>query len=642
MRTVYPDGHYLIQVAVCLLTDPNLSTHFRELDRTCVEGTGQFDGSRKSTVSAQNDEGSDTPLHPTTRSEKHTKPSSMSDFSQAIVNKVTPTAAYPTVLHRPRKRPSIARLNIHASPSTPVAEQAVPQGTPHTNNSSNPSNYYNSASPFSQPSTAKTSLFSDTTSPRSADSRKSFKKHDIVSKPPPTESFEDALSTIDEVRTPGTKTPPAQFPVHDIPISLEPSIASVEKVAAVKVFFEIHYNEILSNPCESLRAHRRQELERHLSSVAMSLADRQTARQEWSRAESNNLRQTRVLKTKSIIRQCEKGISVAGYEQVRILGKGSFGVVKLVRERPEENHDFSVPVGTTVNGSPSRGYNGMNGASRKTQDKIKDVFAMKVIRKADMLRNCQEGHLRAERDFLIASQHSHWVVPLIASFQDSANLYLIMEYMVGGDFLGLLLREDVLDEYVAKWYLAEMVLCIEETHKLRWIHRDVKPDNFLISSDGHLKISDFGLAFDGHWAHSQSYYKTHRYDLIEKLGIDIEGDEQDKDDERSSTSDSPSPLPGVFRGNPGKHHDRQIVANEMKQEAILDYRNRREKRKMANSVVGTSQYMAPEVIRGEHYDARCDWWSIGIIVYEVCSGSESTVPDADYGVVSIRMHTIFL
>jgi protein-serine/threonine kinase len=78
------------------------------------------------------------------------------------------------------------------------------------------------------------------------------------------------------------------------------------------------------------------------------------------------------------------------------------------------------------------------------------VYAMKVIRKSDMLRNSQEGHLRAERDFLVASENSKWVVPLIASFQDNNNLYLVMEYMVGGDFLGLLLREDVLDESVAK------------------------------------------------------------------------------------------------------------------------------------------------------------------------------------------------
>ncbi|KAL9062258.1 MAG: hypothetical protein Q9157_009083, partial [Trypethelium eluteriae] len=519
-------------------------------------------------------------------SEKSTGRSSLSHFPQAIANKVSPASVYPTVVHRPRKRPSVARLNNHAPPSPPVV-QMVPQASPDTNNSSNPSNYYNSTSPTSQTSTAKTSLFSDLTSPQSADSRRSFKKYEIESKQMSTEPFEDALSTIEEARTSESKTLPIEFSTQDAPSFLEPSISSIEKIAATKAYFEMHYNDILNSPLEISRAKRRQELERTLSSRAMSLADRQKVRYDWAQAESNNLRQTRVLKSRSLLRQDSKGILVAGYEQVRILGKGSFGVVKLVRERQQERENAPTPTGTSINSSSTRSCVGMDGATLKARDEIKDVFAMKVIRKSDMLRNCQEGHLRAERDFLIASQHSPWVVPLIASFQDSSNLYLVMEYMVGGDFLGLLLREDVLDEYVAKWYLAEMVLCIEETHKLRWIHRDVKPDNFLIHSDGHLKISDFGLAFDGHWAHNQSYYKTHRYDLIEKFGIEIEGDDQDKDDQRSSTSESPSRLSNILRRDSRKRYDQQVVEDEIRQEAILDHRNRRERRRMANSVVGT-------------------------------------------------------
>ena len=607
-----------MELAVSLQDSRKPSGHLRELDRTVVEGADQLDGSREDTDSRQSADSSITSSDPRTASGSHTRRSSLSNISQAISTRVSPATLYPTVVHRPRKRPSAARLNIQISPSTPISQQGVPQSSPDTNNSSNPSNYYNSASPTSQPSTAKTSVFSDTTSPRSADSKLSFKQRDFQAKEVPTEAFEDALSTIEEVQTPESKTPPIQLPAQGASTYLEPSISCAEKAAAAKAFFEMHYNDILNNPLEASRAQRRLELERKISSLAMSLADRQHARHRWMRAESDNLRQMRVLKTKSILRQHAKGISVAGYDVVRILGKGSFGVVKLVREKSQESHKVSSPAGTTPNGSSTRVCTGVDGAGARSWDTIKDVFAMKVIRKAGMLRNCQEGHLRAERDFLIASQHSPWVVPLVASFQDSSSLYLVMEYMVGGDFLGLLLREDVLDEYVAKWYLAEMVLCIEETHKLRWIHRDVKPDNFLISSDGHLKISDFGLAFDGHWAHSQSYYKTHRYDLIEKLGIEIEGDEQDKDDEHSSASDSPSRMPSVLRRDRNKRHEQQAGEDGFKQERILDYRNRHERRKMANSVVGTSQYMAPEVIRGESYDGRCDWWSIGIILYEAC------------------------
>lgn len=103
-----------------------------------------------------------------------------------------------------------------------------------------------------------------------------------------------------------------------------------------------------------------------------------------------------------------------------------------------------------------------------------------------------------------------------------------MEYMPGGDFLGLLIRENILNEPVAKFFIAEMILCIEEAHSLRWIHRDIKPDNFLVSATGHLKISDFGLAFDGHWSHDTSYYHTHRYSLVHSLGLTIEGNSVDR------------------------------------------------------------------------------------------------------------------
>jgi serine/threonine protein kinase len=103
-----------------------------------------------------------------------------------------------------------------------------------------------------------------------------------------------------------------------------------------------------------------------------------------------------------------------------------------------------------------------------------------------------------------------------------------MEYMPGGDFLALLVRENTLHETIARFYIAEIIMCVEAIHSLKWIHRDIKPDNFLISASGHLKISDFGLAFDGHWSHDMAYYNSHRYSLLYKLGINIEGDERDQ------------------------------------------------------------------------------------------------------------------
>jgi protein-serine/threonine kinase len=160
-----------------------------------------------------------------------------------------------------------------------------------------------------------------------------------------------------------------------------------------------------------------------------------------------------------------------------------------------------------------------------------------------------------------------------------------------------------------------MILCIEEAHRMNWIHRDIKPDNFLITASGHLKISDFGLAFDGHWTHNQNYYNEQRYSLLRDLGLQVQGDTLDIEEEKERTLarrtmdliNGPSTARGI-------HGARPDGANG----PIIDWLNRTQKRQFAKSVVGTSQYMAPEVIRGENYDGRCDWWSIGIILYEVC------------------------
>ncbi|PHH59689.1 hypothetical protein CDD81_2661 [Ophiocordyceps australis] len=280
----------------------------------------------------------------------------------------------------------------------------------------------------------------------------------------------------------------------------QPTVLTVERAAAAKIYLETHFNELLNRP--SARTLRRQYLESQLYySPHLSAEQKAGIRQTFFYHETCCMRETRVLKAQSL--SCLKQDGSAGcvdrYDIVKILGRGSFGVVKLMRERRSGRHAES-----------------------------KQVYAMKVIRKSDMLRSGQEGHLRAERDFLVASEGSSWIIPLVASFQDPKSLYLVMEYMPGGDFLGLLIREQILHEAVARFYIAEMILAVEESHRLRFIHRDIKPDNFLISASGHLKISDFGLAFDGHWSHDASYYNCQRYSLLQRLGIQVDGDDDDK------------------------------------------------------------------------------------------------------------------
>ncbi|KAK4129342.1 kinase-like protein [Parathielavia appendiculata] len=343
-----------------------------------------------------------------------------------------------------------------------------------------------------------------------------------------------------------------------------PSIATVERAAAAKIYLETHFNELLASG-PSPRQMRQQILETDLFNTArqrgmpLSAAERQMARAQFWRRESEHLREMRAMKTRNLkvllgaASRTGGGSQARDYETVKVLGKGSFGVVRLVRDY------------------------------RRGQ-----VYAMKVIKKGKMLQTSQEGHLRAERDLLVASEGSRWIVPLVASFQDLSNLYLVMEYMPGGDFLNLLIRENILHESVARFYIAEIILCVEAAHSLKCIHRDIKPDNFLVSASGHLKISDFGLAFDGHWSHDTTYYNSHRDESLEPTK------------KRSH---------GIMASI--RKHDKQDLHDG---ESLLNWRNRCGLRRSARSVVGTSQYMAPE-------------WSVGVILFECIYGHTPFLSD---------------
>lgn len=542
---------------------------------------------------------------------------SLPSLSHRLSHRLSTTFGNPTVVHRPnlRVRPSleVARREKMVA-ERPDGRDGNPQDL------TDPSSYNTSDGRSAiDPSTAKTSLLSSVASWRS--SAKGKDKADQLA------SKAEAMAVLKEEESQGKQV----TSIDEVSVLTKPSIVTVETTAAAKIFFETHFSSILSGQT-SPRAQRMQDLELKLQAEPMSTEQISKERNEWVRRESEYLRQTRILKTRTNSTSMNKGISVAGYEVVKVLGKGSFGVVRLVRENGE------MLGGALSSLSPPQAdqklpKDEMNGFKKTTIEAIrstidtkrsprkkelgnvkKEVYAMKVIRKSDMLRNSQEGHLRAERDFLVASEKSRWVVPLVASFQDISNLYLVMDYMVGGDFLGLLIRKEILNEDKTRWYVAEMILCVEEAHRLRWIHRDIKPDNFLISASGHLKISDFGLAFDGHWSHDQSYFNQQRYSLMDRLGIKVEGDSLDRKEGQSIASGMK--LANILTGGKDRH-EKQELDDPDEAAAILQWRNRNGKRRLARSVVGTSQYMAPEVIRGEPYDGRCDWWSIGIILYEV-------------------------
>ncbi|XP_060765476.1 myotonin-protein kinase isoform X2 [Neoarius graeffei] len=120
------------------------------------------------------------------------------------------------------------------------------------------------------------------------------------------------------------------------------------------------------------------------------------------------------------------------------------------------------------------------------------VYALKIMNKWDMLKRGETACYQEEREVLLKGDR-RWITELHYAFQDDNYLYLAMDYYVGGDLLTLLSKfGDHFPEDMAQFYLAEMVMAIDSVHRLGYVHRDVKPDNILLTADGHVRLGDFG------------------------------------------------------------------------------------------------------------------------------------------------------
>ncbi|CAJ0573788.1 unnamed protein product, partial [Mesorhabditis spiculigera] len=163
-------------------------------------------------------------------------------------------------------------------------------------------------------------------------------------------------------------------------------------------------------------------------------------------------------------------MSTKMFEVLKEIGVGAFGRVALVKKKDTEQ-----------------------------------VYAMKTLRKSDVIKKQQASHVKAERDIL-AEANSPWIVKLFFSFQDERCLYFIMEYVPGGDMMGMLITMGIFPEKLARFYTAELTCALEYVHSLKFIHRDIKPDNILIDREGHIKLTDFGLCTGLRWTHDRRYY----------------------------------------------------------------------------------------------------------------------------------------
>ncbi|XP_066552213.1 ribosomal protein S6 kinase beta-1 [Amia ocellicauda] len=149
------------------------------------------------------------------------------------------------------------------------------------------------------------------------------------------------------------------------------------------------------------------------------------------------------------------------FELLRVLGKGGYGKVFQVRK---------------VTGANSG-----------------KIFAMKVLKKAMIVRNAKDtAHTKAERNILEEVKHP-FIVDLIYAFQTGGKLYLILEYLSGGELFMQLEREGIFMEDTACFYLAEISMALGHLHQKGIIYRDLKPENIMLNNQGHVKLTDFGL-----------------------------------------------------------------------------------------------------------------------------------------------------
>ncbi|RDW79922.1 serine protein kinase-like protein [Coleophoma cylindrospora] len=215
----------------------------------------------------------------------------------------------------------------------------------------------------------------------------------------------------------------------------------------------------------------------------------------------------------------------------------------------------------------------------------REVCALKVMSKKLLFKLDEVRHVLTERDILTNAK-SEWLVRLLYSFQDEKSIYLAMEYVPGGDFRTLLNNTGVLANRHARFYIAEMFCSVDALHQLGYIHRDLKPENFLIDSTGHVKLTDFGLAA-GFLAPGK----------IESMRVKLE-----------KVGETYVPF--------GKPMDQRTIAERRE-----GYRSMRDKDvNYAKSIVGSPDYMAPEVLKGEHYDFTVDYWSLGCMLFEALTG----------------------
>mmetsp|Transcript_19019 Transcript_19019/g.31709 ORF Transcript_19019/g.31709 Transcript_19019/m.31709 type:complete len:492 (-) Transcript_19019:2664-4139(-) len=206
-------------------------------------------------------------------------------------------------------------------------------------------------------------------------------------------------------------------------------------------------------------------------------------------------------------------VNLRSFELLKVIGKGSHGKVYLVRHRA-----------------------------------TKQLYAMKQLKKADVIRSKQMENTKRELDVhvMLTQQEIRcpYIVPMKYAFHSRSRLYMVFNYCPGGELYYHIGQRGRLPEAFARFYAAEIALALGYLHSKGIVYRDLKPENLLLDEDGHINVVDFGLCKDG----------------------------------------MSSPTEG------------------------------------SNSFCGTTEYLAPEILQCKNHGSAVDWWSFGMVLYEMLTG----------------------